>query len=189
LAEALLEFQGPETGQDRRCSKRSQHLLPILNFQPTCFLDRYAAAPGKARSAWNEFTKDYFLNRKQLVTVLLLIDASIPPQAIDLECAEWLGENQVRAATAKALLMSHFLFGVVKQALGSTEWLGQWEVGMGGSCNRSSFFVVHRSLILDFGSLLLMRSMVGRPLSGVIPLAFKVHGCWAWGVAFDATKC
>ncbi|GAQ86732.1 GTP-binding protein [Klebsormidium nitens] len=55
----------------------------------------YAAAPGKARSAWNEFTKDYFLNRKQLVTVLLLIDASIAPQEIDLECAEWLGENQV----------------------------------------------------------------------------------------------
>lgn len=132
-------------GQDRRCSIRSQHLLPLLNFQPTCFLARYAAAPGKARSAWNEFTKDYFLNRKQLVTVLLLIDASIPPQAIDLECAEWLGENQVRASTAKALLMSHFLFGVVKQAFGSRDWLGQGELGGGEFCNRSSYLVVHRA--------------------------------------------
>ena len=27
--------------------------------------------------------------------VLLLVDASIPPQAIDLECAMWLAESQV----------------------------------------------------------------------------------------------
>lgn len=37
----------------------------------------YAVAPQAVRTEWNAFTKDYFLNRKALVCVLLLIDASI----------------------------------------------------------------------------------------------------------------
>ncbi|KAM1073860.1 hypothetical protein COP1_018943 [Malus domestica] len=30
-----------------------------------------------------------------LVTVLLLVDASVPPQKIDLDCANWLGHNNI----------------------------------------------------------------------------------------------
>jgi len=30
-----------------------------------------------------------------LVAVLLLVDASIPPQQMDLDCATWLAEAQV----------------------------------------------------------------------------------------------
>ena len=57
--------------------------------------NRYASAPNELRKDWNKFTKDYFLNRSTLVSVFLLIDASIPAKKIDLEYASWLGQNQV----------------------------------------------------------------------------------------------
>lgn len=56
---------------------------------------RFAKAPDSARTDWSAFTKGYFLNRETLVAVLLLIDASVPPQKIDLDCANWLGRNNV----------------------------------------------------------------------------------------------
>lgn len=59
-------------------------------------LNRYAAAPQELRTDWDKFTKDYFLNRSSLVSVFLLIDASIPAKKIDLEYASWLGQNQVK---------------------------------------------------------------------------------------------
>ncbi|GLJ29996.1 hypothetical protein SUGI_0593030 [Cryptomeria japonica] len=55
----------------------------------------YAIAPHAVRTDWNEFTKDYFLSRKTLVSVLLLIDASIPAKQIDIDCATWLGQNKI----------------------------------------------------------------------------------------------
>ncbi len=45
---------------------------------------------------WNKFTQDFFLNRESLANVLLLVDASIPPTDVDLSCAEWLAESEVR---------------------------------------------------------------------------------------------
>lgn len=64
----------------------TQHL------QPAC---RYAKRAKTSRLEWNAFTKEYFLQRESLAMVLLLIDASIPPQAIDVECALWLAESEV----------------------------------------------------------------------------------------------
>lgn len=55
----------------------------------------FANAPESARMDWSSFTKGYFLNRGTLVGVLLLVDASSPPQQIDLDCANWLGRNNV----------------------------------------------------------------------------------------------
>ncbi|CAH8270788.1 unnamed protein product [Arabidopsis lyrata] len=55
----------------------------------------YASAPHELKQDWNKFTKDYFLNRSTLVSVFLLVDASIPVKQIDLEYASWLGQNQV----------------------------------------------------------------------------------------------
>ncbi|KAL7164416.1 hypothetical protein ACSBR2_040348 [Camellia fascicularis] len=55
----------------------------------------FAAAPHELRTDWDKFTKDYFLNRSTLVSVFLLIDASIPVKKIDLEYASWLGQNQI----------------------------------------------------------------------------------------------
>ncbi|XP_078437397.1 P-loop containing nucleoside triphosphate hydrolases superfamily protein isoform X2 [Wolffia australiana] len=55
----------------------------------------FANAPDSVRMDWSVFTKGFFLNRKTLVAVLLLVDASTPPQKIDLDCANWLGRNNV----------------------------------------------------------------------------------------------
>ncbi|KAJ4967015.1 hypothetical protein NE237_018864 [Protea cynaroides] len=55
----------------------------------------FANAPESARMDWSSFTKGYFLNRDTLVAVLLLLDASIPPQKVDLDCANWLGRNNI----------------------------------------------------------------------------------------------
>eukprot|EP00250_Pteridium_aquilinum_P000343 c10381_g1_i1 orf=560-1522(-) len=55
----------------------------------------FANVPTDVRSTWNTFTKGYFLRSDSLVSVLLLIDASIPPQPMDLDCADWLGRNKI----------------------------------------------------------------------------------------------
>ncbi|XP_048564387.1 GTP-binding protein At2g22870-like [Triticum urartu] len=55
----------------------------------------YASAPQVARKDWDEFTRNYFLSRDNLVSVFLLIDASIPAKKIDLDYASWLGQNKV----------------------------------------------------------------------------------------------
>ncbi|XP_057957942.1 GTP-binding protein At2g22870 [Malania oleifera] len=55
----------------------------------------YASAPQELRTDWDKFTKGYFQNRSTLVSVFLLIDASIPAKEIDLEYASWLGQNQI----------------------------------------------------------------------------------------------
>jgi len=59
---------------------------------------------------WSSFTKGYFLNRDTLVGVLLLIDASIPPQKIDLDCANWLGRNNVRCYIPSLTVFFYLLF-------------------------------------------------------------------------------
>lgn len=44
---------------------------------------------------WNKFTREYFVERDTLATVMLLVDASIPPMGLDLACAAWLAEAEV----------------------------------------------------------------------------------------------
>ena len=69
------------------------------NFGPWYLVDLpgygYARAPGKLTTQWASFTQEYFMKRDSLVSVLLLVDGSLPPQAIDLEVADWLGENDI----------------------------------------------------------------------------------------------
>lgn len=55
----------------------------------------YAKVPIEVRSGWNNFTKGFFLRSKSLVCVMVLVDASIPPQQIDLEFADWLCCNKI----------------------------------------------------------------------------------------------
>jgi len=55
----------------------------------------YAKRAKTNRLEWNSFTRDYFLQRKSLANVLLLVDASIPPQPIDLDCADWLANSEI----------------------------------------------------------------------------------------------
>jgi GTP-binding protein EngB required for normal cell division len=68
---------------------------------------RFASVSQSARMDWSSFTKGYFLNRETLVGVLLLIDASIPPTKIDLDCANWLGRNNVRQRILQLMMLLH----------------------------------------------------------------------------------
>jgi hypothetical protein len=72
-------------------ARSAAHAFNIL--QTVC---SYAKTAGKsARASWLDFTKEYFAKREALVCVLLLVDGSIPPQQIDLDCANWLADAQV----------------------------------------------------------------------------------------------
>lgn len=55
----------------------------------------YAKAPKKERGVWLEIIEQYFLERSNLITAFLLIDASIEPQNVDLEFCDWMGANEV----------------------------------------------------------------------------------------------
>jgi GTP-binding protein len=55
----------------------------------------FARAPGELKAGWTSFTMEYFLKRESLVSVMLLVDGTLPPQEADLEVADWLGEHEV----------------------------------------------------------------------------------------------
>ena len=55
----------------------------------------YAKVSKKARANFNQFTKQYLIERKNLIYVFVLIDIRIKPQNIDLLFMKWLGENKV----------------------------------------------------------------------------------------------
>ncbi|MGB3947339.1 MAG: ribosome biogenesis GTP-binding protein YihA/YsxC [Bacteroidia bacterium] len=47
------------------------------------------------REKWSKFIQDYILERPNLMCLMVLIDARLPMQKIDLEFMNWLGENQI----------------------------------------------------------------------------------------------
>lgn len=55
----------------------------------------YAKVSRSLRSTWENMISDYLLKREQLLCVFQLIDGVIPPQEIDLEFTNWLGEQGV----------------------------------------------------------------------------------------------
>ena len=58
----------------------------------------YAKRSKKTRAKWENRTENYFLRREQMVCAFVLVDANVPPQKIDLEFINWLGENGVPLA-------------------------------------------------------------------------------------------
>ncbi|NJC28296.1 ribosome biogenesis GTP-binding protein YihA/YsxC [Neolewinella antarctica] len=52
----------------------------------------YAVQSKKTRSKWETRTTNYFTKREQLTCAMVLIDSNVPPQKIDLEFVNWLGE-------------------------------------------------------------------------------------------------
>jgi GTP-binding protein len=52
----------------------------------------YAKVPKGHRAAFQHIIASYIEQRPNLVRVFVLIDSRLPPQAIDLEFLEWLGE-------------------------------------------------------------------------------------------------
>jgi hypothetical protein len=55
----------------------------------------FAKANAKNRLQWFGFTSEYFLERRSLIMVMLLVDASIPPQRSDIECLQWMADREV----------------------------------------------------------------------------------------------
>ena len=55
----------------------------------------YARTSKSTREGFSQMIRDYFLHREPLVNTYVLIDSRIPPQRIDLEFIEFLGENGV----------------------------------------------------------------------------------------------
>ena len=55
----------------------------------------YAKHSKKTRIRWDKMIRNYLLYSRQLVVTFVLLDINIPPQKIDLEFINWLGENQL----------------------------------------------------------------------------------------------
>ncbi len=55
----------------------------------------YAKTAKKNRQAWSRMMADYLLRRESLQCAFVLIDANVPPQALDIEFIDWLGENEI----------------------------------------------------------------------------------------------
>ena len=55
----------------------------------------YAKVSKTIRQGFQEFIKDYFLKREQLICTFVLVDSRLEPQKIDLEFMEFLGENGI----------------------------------------------------------------------------------------------
>ncbi|KAG2498912.1 hypothetical protein HYH03_003102 [Edaphochlamys debaryana] len=55
----------------------------------------FAKVGQQGRLQFEAFTREYFKGRPSLAMVFLLVDASIPPQKIDLDYANWLTDNEV----------------------------------------------------------------------------------------------
>ena len=55
----------------------------------------YAKRSKKTRAKWERRTEDYFRNRHQMLCAMVLVDANVPPQSIDLDFINWLGEHGV----------------------------------------------------------------------------------------------
>jgi len=47
------------------------------------------------KEKWSKMIEHYILERPNLVCLFVLIDSRLPPQAIDTEFMEWLGESQI----------------------------------------------------------------------------------------------
>lgn len=52
----------------------------------------YARVSKTSRKKWEQFIRRYLSQRHNLQCVCLLIDSRIPPQKIDIEFANWMGE-------------------------------------------------------------------------------------------------
>ena len=55
----------------------------------------YAKVAKTDRDKWVGFTNDYLLERKNLMSLFVLIDSRHAPQKIDLEFMEWLAGNHI----------------------------------------------------------------------------------------------
>ena len=55
----------------------------------------YAQVSRDKRVKWEMFISQYILKRENLMCMMVLLDSRLPPQKIDMEFMDWLGENGV----------------------------------------------------------------------------------------------
>ncbi len=55
----------------------------------------FAKRSKSERLKWEKMIKKYILNRTNMLTLFVLVDVRIPPQAIDLDFIEWLGMSNI----------------------------------------------------------------------------------------------
>lgn len=55
----------------------------------------YAKISKKMREKWGKMIENYLISRADLCCVFVLIDIRIPPQEIDIDMVNWLGEHQI----------------------------------------------------------------------------------------------
>lgn len=55
----------------------------------------YAQVSRESRESWEVFIKKYILKRENLMCMMVLLDSRLPPQKIDLEFMDWLGEKEI----------------------------------------------------------------------------------------------
>ncbi|MCW3105256.1 MAG: GTP-binding protein [Bacteroidetes bacterium] len=55
----------------------------------------YAQVSKDKREKWEQFIRDYILNRQNLMCMFVLVDSRLSPQQVDLEFMDWLGENNI----------------------------------------------------------------------------------------------
>ncbi len=55
----------------------------------------YARTSKTNRRKWEIMIQGYLMRRQQLACTFVLIDANIPPQTLDIEFINWLGERQL----------------------------------------------------------------------------------------------
>ena len=55
----------------------------------------YAKSSQTKRAEWTKMIHNYLQNRTQLQYVFVLIDSRIPPQKLDIEFIDWLGEHNI----------------------------------------------------------------------------------------------
>lgn len=55
----------------------------------------FAKTSKKNREAWEKMIAAYITKRENIVTIFVLIDCRIPPQKIDLEFINWMGEKGI----------------------------------------------------------------------------------------------
>jgi GTP-binding protein len=55
----------------------------------------YASVSRSTREDWEKFIRQYILHRPNLMCLFVLLDSRIPPQKVDMEFMNWLGENEI----------------------------------------------------------------------------------------------
>ncbi len=78
------------------------HFLINENTKPWYIVDLpgygFAKASKTEKNKWEKFIAEYFLRRKNLLCIFVLIDSRLEPQKIDLEFMEWLGNKEMAFA-------------------------------------------------------------------------------------------